>query len=646
MVLRRRLGGLDLLPGSTVKAATQPETATNEMLCKAWSGLAQECWSDEPYALVAQLQAVGKLLSGKDFPLPVIWPMWVSLLAGPGALALRAASPLTDEADRAALRVLLATLADSGLADAGPEVQIILKGDFAGLPDAPVTVTRSGELLNLLISGRSPIIRRDGTCAVMGLQRAPKSDFSAPPGTTVRESFVCGGGWSGRDRFTAFTGQLTANGPAKWRPECVDRLVQATGMPRAEAALLLAGLPGIDSRYANFLTAGQRSLLGVNVKQAQVARDSLRRLSGSDRVALLDAAMPRDPVALWEHGPDVEALAARWIGLRGGQVAVPESLLGEAAKVLPKPHLATETIQFLAAPAPGSWITTDGKTIPDCLSLKTTVPGGSGTPFDQTWAYSAAIALAWLAYRLPWGDPIRAALPAALDLIQQRLRNPDLLIGTGNVWRHNLPQRAPALRIEGGDMAYVYVRPSKLDGPADRALEFIDTHSRFVLWLLLHPHLANVVATPERAQGCPHDPAVSVPDVVKTAAEKLGLTTEAAAYYLQLLALPDPTDRNVLAWNGWKPGRLRAIQKALLDAGLVIAATRQRAGRPVFLPGGWQPFQNPTLPLESWKISLYVNRPASRILVLETVPDLFRKVWERIEAGETPQDITGGGPPA
>ena len=73
------------------------------------------------------------------------------------------------------------------------------------------------------------------------------------------------------------------------------------------------------------------------------------------------------------------------------------------------------------------------------------------------------------------------------------------------------------------------------------------------------------------------DPTLSVPELVAQVATRFDLTEDAAALYLQLLALPDPTDANVARWTGWKPARLRQARAALAetDAELVVTKTRK-----------------------------------------------------------------------
>jgi hypothetical protein len=656
VVLRDRLAGVErLLAPEAEQGASDFETVSDETLRKAWHGLIESEYgyyydpSGGSRELLPQLRAVGRLLVGKEDTaaqtLPNDQPTWHGLLAGPGALALRAASPVTADDERQAVAKFLAVLGESGLAEAagGDAVRVatfVVKSEPTNQDLETAKVLRAGDQTTVLLGGERDWEGGVERWVITAFQRTTGSGFTPLPGMTLEQE-VRPGGWLGGERLLAFARLLESNGPAPLRPESVDQLVGSTGLTRPEAAMLLGGLPSVDGWESNFLTSQQRSILGVNVSQARVARDGLKELSIADRVALLDAAMPADPAALWETGPDVEALARRWVALRGVRVPVPEQLVTEAARVVPKERV-TDVLQAIAQPSPGSWLTTDGKTVQKggYYGPETVLPEGvSGTPFDREYAYAAAVALGWLAYHLPWGDPIRAALPAALELVRQRLRNPDLLVGYGSYWGDERPPGVGPALVDGENYyghTNISVAPSRLHGPDDPALGFIDDDTAFAVRLLLSPELASILVTPEGAQGNPRDPRVGAPDLVQEAAARLGVDEPTAVYYLQLLALPDPTDRNVLAWNGWKAPQLKAMQKTLTEGGHVLAAKRERAGRPVFLPGGWLTNKPPSLPMETWKASLYLTHKNLTVVTMP-VPQLFRTAWARVTSGDEPR---------
>jgi hypothetical protein len=571
------------------------------------------------FELVEQVAATGRLLGGSDGPISAVAPDWLDLLAGLGAVALRAASAATSDKDRAALAGFLTAVAGSPLDGSGPPLRVVEVTQEEAMT-GDVDVHRDGPRVTVLfvppafhphavgVRWQRPTVQLD-----------PDGVFPLPaqPVRYEHDSFRPSGRLAG-ERLRTFLTLLAERGPAPWRPSAAAALAQATGVSGAAAALLLAGLPGIDRTQAGFLNTEQRRLLGLDAAHAKAARTGLRELSHPERIALLDAAMPADPLDLWEHGPDVAAIAEKWIALRGRQVAVPDDLVAGLSRIVDK-SLAPALLRAIAAPAPGDWLTT-------------------GSAFDDDHLRAAVIALSWLAYNLTWDDPLRAVLPEALRLVRERLRDPDLRVG--HVWfrTEHRPHTGPALVDESINDSWVQVAvaPAHLTGWQDPVIGLADDNTATALRLALSSLLGRAVTTPAGATGDPRDPRVSVPALVDQVRERHGLDPGAAAYYLQLLALPDPTDKAVQRWNGWKLAELRAAQQALTEAGLVAVAKRDRAGRPVFLPGGWQTARAPRLPVETWKLRILAEIDGV-LLTLWAVPDQFGMAWERIVEGDVPR---------
>jgi hypothetical protein len=475
------------------------------------------------------------------------------------------------------------------------------------------------------------------------VEASPTGQFAAPPKITVKSEAVVTG-WGDGTAVGAVADLVRERGPAPWHPAAVDRLVDATGMTRAEATLLLAGAPGMGTWESNFLDVQQRKLLGLKVTEARSARDSLKGMSHELRSSLLAAAMPADPEDLWRHGPDVDAVAATWRRHFGQSLGVPADLAAEGGRVIGHQD-AVEIIRTIAAPRVGGWLHTDGVSAQDGWHTRTR--SSHGEPFDDDCLTAVGVALPWLAYRLPTGHPIRSALPAAHQLVRQRLRNPRLLVGAEHRARPRAPLELPAL-VESatfGDFAIYNVVPARLTGPDDPALAFINTSSAASLRLMLSEEFAATMAAiasdPTPVGRFPHDPRVCVPDLVEAVAAAHGLTPDLATYYLQLLALPDPTDKRVAEWNGWSTATLKVVKAALAGTDLVVEAKRERAGRTLFLPGGWLARKAPDLPVEAWKAGLPLgldgSLPDGRVLVTTTVPALFRAAWQRVTDGDTPR---------
>ncbi len=139
-------------------------------------------------------------------------------------------------------------------------------------------------------------------------------------------------------------------------------------------------------------------------------------------------------------------------------------------------------------------------------------------------------------------------------------------------------------------------------------------------------------------------PLHSVPALVAECSKKLQVDEMAAALYLQILALPDPTSANIKLWNGWNAKQIQAFSEPLLEKELVVEAKRERAGRELFLPGGWETLKAPNLPIETWKLSLfgYENTEPLRggmaeFIVFEgPIASLFEEAWNRWKAGDVP----------
>ena len=143
--------------------------------------------------------------------------------------------------------------------------------------------------------------------------------------------------------------------------------------------------------------------------------------------------------------------------------------------------------------------------------------------------------------------------------------------------------------------------------------------------------------------GCVFDPRVVAPETVSAVQAELGLSADAATYFLQVLSLVHPTDTKIKTWNGWKKKHLDAARAELLDRELVVEGKRSRAGRSVFLPGVWWEASAPNIPVESWKSNFYLIRYLHKAeVVVPWCPptmlydQLFKQVWQRWAAGDRP----------
>jgi hypothetical protein len=592
-------------------------------------------------------------------------PDWFSALPDLAALAHRAASPLTPEDQRAALVFVLRAVADSGMTDAAGHwrtVGVVVTGGQT-TPKGRVVPVRDGFIALFESQWRNePGSRFNGVqfSRTPGVFHLPK-DWRVENADEVRTPFP-------RERITRFLDVLAERGPAPWFPEAVSALVERTGLSNAEATVLLAGMPGVLQWGAKFLDAAERQLLDLSAAGAKAAKERLQGLSRWYLRRLLAAAVPADPADLWTRGPDVDAVTEVWTAAHGQRTPVPDDVLADAVKFVQVQRVG-EYVTGVLNPELTSWLTKDAELTFNGTGLEARHPDG----FERMALWAVPQVLLWLAHRLPAGSPLRARLPEALALARQRVADPGFAVELGRWVRLDkvcalLDVDEPAaneiygfhgwleMARVGDEYCRVVARPG-LIGPGDHevlvALATIGSgHDTLrMLDLLADDRLTAACAVPAPEGVDPaayhQDPTVSVPALVAEVAERFGLPEDAAALYLQLLALPDPTDANVARWTGWKPARLKQARTALAGTDLVLTAKRARAGRSLFLPGGWLALSTPHLPLEMWKAPMFEytkDRPGA-IVPLEPVADLFARAWQRVLDGDTPayEELKTGG---
>ena len=140
--------------------------------------------------------------------------------------------------------------------------------------------------------------------------------------------------------------------------------------------------------------------------------------------------------------------------------------------------------------------------------------------------------------------------------------------------------------------------------------------------------------TPVPVGGYEANPMASAPKLVTRVAKALALSEPAAALYLQLLALAEPTQKNVTTWNAWKPKQYAEAVAELAKKKLVVEGKRERAGRAVFIKGGYTKGDGSNLPMEEWKQPFYAL--LDRHVPTEPCHLLFARAWKRVEDGEKP----------
>ena len=483
-------------------------------------------------------------------------------------------------------------------------------------------------------------------------------------------------GWATAERLRSLVALIREHGAVPRDPGAATLLAERGGLSRYAADLALVGLIGVTTFNPPLMAPEHRKALNLSAKQLEDGRSELSEIKEEERLTLLAGVLPDDPAELWRPGGMAgvaERLAGNWAARFGHRPAVPEATVAGAPD-FGLTVKAQEICLMIADPAASPLLSDD---IDSWL-----VPGGrNGAAWyrssgDEHRAARFADRLLPLAQAVPWayaglpaGDPVRAGVPETLRLLRQRLAHPGLILYSDGSIDSDVTSDELAARF--GPSPYtgpvpledttfddgltivairdwhrrLYFRPAFI-GLDERTAKLEETAGGFLpatVRFLIGPVCDRIVARIE-AGGLPTgsyeaDPRASVPDVVSQVAEQLRLDTDAAALYLQLLAVPHPTDDRVRTWNRWRPAQHKAAVSALLAAGLVIEDKRPKAGRTVFLPGPWSDAGFPgARPTENWKTDLFESfglgpdNPWPRVLW----PDLFAAARDRVAGGGLP----------
>ncbi|MGW2014880.1 hypothetical protein [Streptomyces sp. NPDC001927] len=508
---------------------------------------------------------------------------------------------------------------------------------------------------------------------------APDGSFSedgplAPAGLKLTRAHVLEpvrpGAW-----FARFAELFRERGPAPARPELAAAFAARLGLTVAEATvLLMAHVPcaphqlddedGFLSRHPS----ADMEPWNIRRQEADEAAGALASaLAPRFVTTLYDKLLPDDPEQLWTTGPDVDRAAGWWAHELGAPLPVPPALLLSATKetLLPKGERALHRVHSRDSRAWWPHLR-----LPALLGRLATGAHCLDTHRSALLGEPQVLALprtaAWIAYRTQAGDPLRPVVGAAISRLREELASatgPLTVFSLQSNYLMGPPPSTEALAAHPAvteeadpvyDVRHIRVDPAALKGADDPLLDTLDAYLDSVLpsqWLpalsglpaladlrlLLSDDFAalgeHLTGEGERAPGWEQNPALSAPHLVEECATSYGLSEDAAALHLMLLALPDPSDRNVKAWTGWKPTRFKAAEAELGSSGRVLRAVRARAGRSLFLPGAWQERKPPRLPIEVAKLGLLPlareHRSTSHLAAVPSgpLPTLFERAW-------------------
>ena len=427
--------------------------------------------------------------------------------------------------------------------------------------------------------------------------------------------------------------KLLSDGPVPWDPARRDRLAEGLGWSPAAAGVLLAGLPNLNSWENNYLPKPVRELLGLKVAEAAGAREFLKGLGVWVLVELL-AAGAQDPIRTVREGLDIEAMIEWWKTWQGDRIQLPEELLAAATKEFR--WGGADRLRKLAEQEE-----LDDQHLSTWLWVATRV--------DRSEALGP-----WLADRFDviragcekpsscWSDyTSHGKMRVLLGLSKRTTQTPVGSTVSQGAWTITADRHYDAISWDPAKVTDWETETTLAAGiPED--LSFRDNLLNRISVLTggfdaIQEDLRSGIP------GTQQDPLVSAPRVVAEVSETLGLPEASSRYWLQLLALHNPTDRNVESWNAWKKTARVEAATPLLEKGLVLEAKRSRAGRTLFLPGGWQEASSPHLPMEVWKAPLYdlldtlkVEPRQSVVVPLVPYHQLFTEAWHRYREGDVP----------
>jgi hypothetical protein len=616
-----------------------------------------------------QLAMVDRFMESGELPAEFVSSpvQWAALAGRMAALAFRSASPAVEEDERSALLDWLDRWAGSIFARQPEQFRVALAVEGTGSTLTPVTWIRHRGGHRWFISPALTAYQEPTRRLI--LERAHRGRFDLPPDMSAEWERPSAGAWESPERVRRFVALVRERGPVPWAPQRAEGLARATGLTRAEAILLLAGLPFGTGWSRGFLAAATRRRLGLKTAEVVAGWDRLNGLPVAARADLVAAAMPADPADLWRPDDDPAGrIAGEWLRAVGRRPDVDDSLTAAARSALRLARPA-QALAGLTNAAADPRLDADAAWMLDAHGRLHAAPGGPAEPFDGQAVDDLALLIPWLFAARPVGDPARSGIPAALERARLRLANPELLVFAGwggqqlggrslldlvpgPAYRSPRGVEVPGSRDAGafvlvaasGDVpARVHIRPARIDPEADAGLlALLDesarrTYARIAFLRGAAIELAErALRTPVPAGGWEANPAASVPALVVEAAAAGGLGPEGATLYLQLLAGPDPTVRRIREWNGWDGPAFERAAGQLVQRGLAVRARRPRAGRDLFLPGPWEELKAPDLPVESWRLRLYGGRPLGRLLALRPLHLLFEEAWRLVAAGQGP----------
>jgi hypothetical protein len=524
-----------------------------------------------------------------------------------------------------------------------------------------------------------------------GIELSSDGKFRTPPvqdskhmwKVTDEKKLSKGIGTQWADRFLELPDEAVA-----WDPEIGVKLAEKSGLGVTEAILLWINVSSMSTWSKDFLGKKQRELLGgIKVADADAAKTTFEEIDADKMLELWEKAVPDDPMLLrtpLAPGGLVERLGAAWKAKFGKRAKIPQDLIAAAKKDLELSDLGKLLPGFAGGADDSKFLKPDRRALDE-------LNGYGDDALNDSNASDIVMLVSWLFLSRPVGCSIRAGIPDVVEKIEEVFSDDKLLWPFESFWfdkddKKDVAKRDGLIEAVGGkpvelpkdddgnacddarddgavivaaygNRVYAAFRPAKLDKARKKieqlaklltvATDYEDADSdgpdpnlvtlQKVDLLRSDAFKAfaeRVKETPVPEGGYEANPAASVPKLVDKVAKELGVSKDAAVLYLQTLALAEPTQARVCLWNDWKPKQYKDASAELVKKKLLVEGKRERAGRTLFIKGGYSKGERKNLPMEEWKQPFYTG--LERHLPTEPCHLLFARAWKRVEDGDKP----------
>ncbi len=622
-------------------------------------------------ALVGEAGNVRKMAlalgTGKQIKIPDFDTNVKQWLVYPRASVMSAHSPVADAAERRKAREIAQALAGTVLADDLSAVRFLA----IEMPDDWDDDDEEYETLKIVKhEGSMFAMSQDNGWAIEyttdGTFRAPPNQWKIRSATTL----VRGIG-------TAWVTALLAlpDEPMAWEPAMAERVAKRADLSLAEATLLFHGAPKRDAWGKDYLGKLTRELLGLKRDDASAANETFKPMKDEELYSFLDAAVPDDPAQLLSPATDggwADRVGDAWKRKYGKKTKVPQDLIAAAKKELTLGNQLGQLLPLFAGELDQPWMAIDDRPFPELGGYRRL-----DTALTPSRAQEVALLASWLYVARPIGCPIRAGVPAVIEKLRALIADPktiwklddyygdpdsakdkaraDAIMSLVNGKKVDLPmdREDPVLdaRDDGALIVATYKRrliagfrpgslPSALKNAEKLAAAMYDDEGGGdpleeikIAQLIMSDAFAalgtHIGETEVPEGGFEANPLASAPKLVAKVAKAHGISSEAAALYLQTLALAEPTQKNVTTWNGWSAKQYTAAAAELVKKKLVVEGKRERAGRTIFIKGGYTKGDHQNLPTEEWKLPFYAG--LDRNIPHEPTHQLFERAYKRSE---------------